>query len=159
MVVFVIALPLLLLFLFAVIDLGRTVFLSMALNDAAHAVCRTVSEQAGQSASESQMRQAAFEASPALDRDGLRLRIAVQYGELEDRAYAHRFYDEAAGRYDERVSHTSTRAVEVSVELEGAYLTPLGDALSGAAGEGAGRFVYRAQASGVADATVEGGSW
>ncbi|MFR1637827.1 MAG: TadE/TadG family type IV pilus assembly protein [Eggerthellaceae bacterium] len=36
---FVIALPLLLLFLFAVVDLGRSVFLSMALDDAAHAVC------------------------------------------------------------------------------------------------------------------------
>lgn len=159
MVVFVIALPLLLLFLFAVIDLGRTVFLSMALNDAAHAVCRAASDRGEESISEFQMRQSAFEASPALDRDDLRLRITVHYGEFEDRAYAHRFYDEDAGRYDERASHTRARAVEVSVELEGAYLTPLGDALSDAAGEGSGRFVYRAQASGVADATVEGGAW
>lgn len=157
--VFVVALPLLLLFLFAVIDLGRTVFLSMALNDAAHAVCRTVSDRGGGRVAESQIRQAAFEASPALDREDLQLRVVVRYGEYEDRAYAHRFYNEATGLYDERVSHTRTRAVEVSVELEGAYLTPLGEALSSAAGEGAGRFACRARASGVADATVEGGAW
>ena len=138
---FVIALPLLLLFLFAVVDLGRSVFLSMALDDAAHAVC-----------------EAAFAAAPALDRDDLHLDVSVRYGEFEDRPYEHRFYNERTDAYDERTSFARSRPVEVSLVLEGAYLTPLGAGLS-SGGEGSGRFAFRAQVRGAADATVEGGAW
>lgn len=157
---FVIALPLLLLFLFAVVDLGRSVFLSMALDDAAHAVCREASGHPTGDAAESQLRAAALAAAPALERDGLHLVVSVRYGEVEDRAYAHRFYNEATGAYDERTSYARSRPVEVSLVLEGAYLTPLGAALSsGGEGAGAGRFAFRAEIRGVADATVEGGVW
>lgn len=159
-VTFVIALPLLLLFLFAVVDLGRSVFLSMALDDAAHAVCREASEHPAGDVEESQLRKAAFAAAPALDRDDVRLDVSVRYGEVEDRTYAHRFYDEATGTYDERASHARSRSVEVELVLEGGYLTPLGAALPGGVGSGgAGRFAFRAQVGGVADATVEGGAW
>lgn len=156
---FVIALPLLLLFLFAVVDLGRSVFLSMALNDAAHAACRVAREHPDGDVSPSQVRESAFAAAPALEAEGLRLKSSVRYGELEDRAYVHRFYDEATGTFDERASKTSSRTVEVSLELEGGYLTPLGEALARADGAEGGRFVFRARARGVADATVEGGAW
>ena len=47
--------PLLLLFLFAVVDLGRSVFLSMALDDAAHAVCEAASGHPAGDVAESQL--------------------------------------------------------------------------------------------------------
>lgn len=157
---FVVALPLLLLFLFAVVDLGRSVFLSMALDDAVHAVCREASGHPAGDAAESQLREAAFAAAPALARDDMRLEVSVRYGDVEDRAYAHRFFNDATDAYDERTSYARSRPVEVSLGLEGRYLTPLGAALSGGSeGEGAGRFVFHAQVRGVADATVEGGAW
>ena len=98
---FVIALPLLLLFLFAVVDLGRSVFLSMALDDAAHAVCEAASGHPAGDVAESQLREAAFAAAPALDRDDLHLDVSVRYGEFEDRPYEHRFYNERTDAYDE----------------------------------------------------------
>ena len=149
-VAFVIALPLLLLFLFAVVDLGRSVFLSMALDDAAHAVCEAASGHPAGDVAESQLREAAFAAAPALDRDDLHLDVSVRY--------EHRFYNERTDAYDERTSFARSRPVEVSLVLEGAYLTPLGAGLS-SGGEGSGRFAFRAQVRGAADATVEGGAW
>ena len=157
--IFVVALPLLLLFLFAVIDLGRTVFLSMALNDAAYAACRTASAHPAGDVAESQLREAASAAAPALGQDGLQLEVSVRYGEFEDCTYTHRLYNEETGVFDERTSLTKSRTVEVSMVLRGGYLTPLGTALSGAEDGGDGRFALRAQARGVADATVEGGAW
>ena len=157
-VAFVIALPLLLLFLFAVVDLGRSVFLSMALDDAAHAVCEAASGHPAGDVAESQLREAAFAAAPALDRDDLHLDVSVRYGEFEDRPYEHRFYNERTDAYDERTSFARSRPVEVALVLEGAYLTPLGAGLS-SGGEGSGRFAFRAQVRGAADATVEGGAW
>ena len=157
-VAFVIALPLLLLFLFAVVDLGRSVFLSMALDDAAHAVCEAASGHPAGDVAESQLREAAFAAAPALDRDDLHLDVSVRYGEFEDRPYEHRFYNERTDAYDERTSFARSRPVEVSLVLEGAYLTPLGAGLS-SGGEGSGRFAFRAQVRGAADATGEGGAW
>ena len=127
---FVIALPLLLLFLFAVVDLGRSVFLSMALDDAAHAVCEAASGHPAGDVAESQLREAAFAAAPALDRDDLHLDVSVRYGEFEDRPYEHRFYNERTDAYDERTSFARSRPVEVALVLEGAYLTPLGAGLS-----------------------------
>lgn len=157
---FVVALPLLLLFLFAVVDLGRSVFLHMALEDAAHAVCREASGHPAGDVAESRLREAAFAAAPALARDGLRLDVGVRFGEAEDFEYAHRFYDGASGQFVERPSRVRSRPVEVALVLEGGYLTPLGAALSsGGEGEGSGRFSFRAQVRGVADATVEGGAW
>ena len=103
------------------------------------------------------MRDAAFAAAPALDRDDMRLDVSVRYGEFEERSYVHRFYNEATDSYDERASLTRSRPVEVSLVLEGGYLTPLGAAFSGA--DERGQFAFRAQARGVADATVEGGKW
>lgn len=155
-VTFVVALPLLLMFLFAVVDLGRSVFLSMALNDAAHAVCREASGHPSGDVAESQLRAAAFAAAPALDHDDVRLDMSVRFGEYEDRAYAHWFYNDATEAYDERTSYVRSRPVEVALVLEGSYLTPLGAVL--ASGD-AGRFAFRAQTIGAADATVEGGSW
>ena len=107
---------------------------------------------------ESQLREAAFAAAPALDRDDLHLDVSVRYGEFEDRPYEHRFYNERTDAYDERTSFARSRPVEVALVLEGAYLTPLGAGLS-SGGEGSGRFAFRAQVRGAADATVEGGAW
>ena len=91
------------------------------------------------------------------DRDDLHLDVSVRYGEFEDRPYEHRFYNERTDAYDERTSFARSRPVEVSLVLEGAYLTPLGAGLS-SGGEGSGRCAFRAQVRGAADATVEGGA-
>lgn len=156
-VMFVVALPLLLVFLFAVVDLGRAVFLHMAVDDAAYAACRAAAGQAPDGVSESMLRQAAVAASPALDNDSLSLDMTVRYGDPDSIAYEHRWYDEGAGAFASRPSHARRRTIEVACTVRGAYLTPLGTALSLADGRDGTSFEYRAEARGVCDETVEGG--
>ena len=156
---FVLALPLLLVFLFAVVDLGRTVFLNMALGDAAHAACRAVCASGSGSAAVEVAREAALAASPSLAAEGLWLQVSVDVGDREEESYAHRLYDAEARSFVERPSKVAHRDVRVELELKGAHLTPVGSLLAEAAGrEGAG-FSYASSATGERDATVEGGVW
>lgn len=156
-VMFVVALPLLLVFLFAVVDLGRTVFLYMALDDAAHAACRAASGLAAGEASRAELEHAALAASPGLKSDALHLDVSASYGELEEASYAHRWYDESIKGFVELPSIASRRTVEVECVLRGAYLTPLGKVLSLAEGEGSS-FVYEVCVQGVCDETIGGSS-
>ena len=121
-------------------------------------VCEAASGHPAGDVAESQLREAAFAAAPALDRDDLHLDVSVRYGEFEDRPYEHRFYNERTDAYDERTSFARSRPVEVARVREGVYLTPRGGGLS-SGGEGSGRFAFRSQVRGAADATVEGGAW
>ncbi|WP_232050936.1 TadE/TadG family type IV pilus assembly protein [Arabiibacter massiliensis] len=155
---FLLALPILLAFLFAVVDLGRSVFLGMALEDAAHAACRAVCS-AGSGEAEQTAREAALAASPSLAAEGLRLAVAAHVGELEEEPYVHRLYDADEGAFEERPSRTARRTVRVDLELEGSYLTPAGALIAVAEGRGDGGFAYAASAAGERDETVEGGAW
>lgn len=158
-VTFVIALPLLLTFLCAVLDLGRTVFLHIAIDDAAHAACRVAASVPVGSASEQAVRAASLAASPALASNDLRLTATVDYGEAESVSYPHHVYDGAAGGFEELPAEARRRRVNVSVRLEGSYLTPFGTLLSAAAGRDDSGFSYRAESTGYVDATVEEGLW
>lgn len=155
-VMFVVALPLLLVFLFAVVDLGRTVFLHMALDDAAHAACRAACSYSAGEGSKAKLERAALSASPGLGGEALSLDVSASYGQPEEVPYAHRWYDGNAEGFMVRPSFAVRRTVEVECVLRGTYLTPLGAALSGEGAAGSS-FVYRARAQGVCDETAGGG--
>lgn len=154
---FVIALPLLLVFLFAVIDVGRTVYLHMALADAAHVACQVVLESRAAEVSPSALREVACAASPTLAASDVRLSVEVHRGATEDLAYEHRTYNALSHAFEEHASEVKRQQVHVELKLEGRYLTPLGRALSSMGSASEAGFVYHAQSSGVVDATLEGG--
>lgn len=158
-VTFVLALPLLVVFLFAIMDVGRTVFLHMALADAAHAACQVVVDDSEDGVTQSALREAALTAAPALAVEGLSVSVKVRYGDTQTESYGHRLYDEESAAFEKRISQIEKREVVVTVGLEGSYLTPLGNALSVAQGRSDSGFSHEAQATGVIDTTVKGGSW
>lgn len=153
---FVIALPLLLVFLFAVVDVGRTVYLHMALADAAHAACQTACASRASEVSPSALREAACTAAPALAASNLRLSIEVRRDKAENLAYEHRVYNMTTGAFEAHPSQVERQTFYVELSLEGSYLTPLGSALSSAGGPGGGMFLFQVQSSGVADMALEG---
>lgn len=150
----VVAMPILLTFLFAAIDLGRVVFLGSEAGTAAHAVCRRVTTRPASASSPDELREAAVEAAPSLAGEGLDLSLDVGVGDVEECALAYRLYDDEAGSFLPRTVRTRTRPVEATVAVSGRYLTPLGALLSRGAGEAA--FRCSAQARGSIDETAEG---
>ena len=66
---FVLALPILLAFFCAAVDLGRAVFLGMALEDAAYAACRAVCSEGAEGATSDALRDAVLLEAPALSGD------------------------------------------------------------------------------------------
>lgn len=157
-VAFVLALPILLAFLFAVVDVGRAVFLHMALEDAAHAACRVAADRPAE-ATAAGLHKAAVAASPALSGDGLRLVVSARFGEAQTTTYVHRLPAGEPGVFEEREAHVRFRPIEVEAVLEGRYLTPLGSALAFAGGSGDSSFRFVSISTGVSDETVEGGAW
>ena len=149
----VVAMPILLTFLFAAIDLGRVVFLGAEAGTAAHAVCRRVAARPASASSSDELREAAVEAAPSLAGEGLDLSIDVDVGDVEECSFAYRLYDDEADSFLSRTIRTRTRPVEASVAVRGRYLTPLGTLLSKGA-DGAA-FSCSAQARGVVDETAE----
>lgn len=156
---FVLALPILLAFFCAAVDLGRAVFLGMALEDAAYAACRAVCSEGAEGATSDALRDAALLEAPALSGDGLTLEVSVQVGEVQRERYAHRLFDAETGSFLERPSQTACRPVRVALRLKGTYLTSVGALAATASGEGEAGFSYEAAAVGTIDETVEGGSW
>lgn len=157
-VAFVLALPILLAFLFAVVDVGRAVFLHMALEDAAHAACRAAADRPAE-ATTAGLHEAALTASPALSGDGLRLVVSARFDEARTTTYVHRLPTGKPGEFEEREAHVRFRPIEVEAVLEGRYLTPLGSALALASGSGDSSFRFVSSSKGVSDETVEGGAW
>ncbi len=151
-IVFVMTLPLLLLFLCALIDFGRVVFMQMAVDDAAQAACRQACEgtSAGDSAA---LAQATAEraVSEALRGDGASVSAQTQasVGAPERVEYARRRYDPQARSFIEIPSGVDSRTVKVAVRAQVVCLTPVGLAAARAAGEDGG-FRVEAEAAGVA---------
>lgn len=151
-IVFVMTLPLLLLFLCALIDFGRVVFVQMAVDDAAQAACRRACEgtSAGDSASSAQGA-AERAVSEALGGDGAAISVQTQVGVgvVEHVEYARRCYDPQAQSFAEVPSGVDSRKVEVSVKAQVAGLTPVGAGAARLAGQDGG-FRVEAEAAGVA---------
>lgn len=156
-VAFLMGLPLILLFLFAIVDLGRTAFLYIAAQDSVHAACRVVASSPSGSVTDVALREAALAASPALARNELQLSVSARYGDREASTYRHRIYNGTTKLFEEIDRSTSRQEVEVQLELSGRYLTPLGPLFSAATGRGDAEFSYEVRSACVADATVEGG--
>ncbi len=154
---FLMGLPLLLLFLFAVVDLGRTAFLYAGAQDGAHAACQAAAQAQDGVVSGEVLCAAAVRACPALSSPDLRIAAAPRYGDLETATYAHRVYNSDTGRFEEVPAHVSRKKVEVVLTVRGGYLTPLGNLMAAAAGSGDGTFSFEARSARAVDATVEGG--
>ena len=154
---FLLVLPVLLTFLFAVVDLGRTVFLNMALEDAAFATCRVACASAEQTSSEAELRAAALSASPALGGEGLALTARVQQGDPVAEERVLRIFDEEQGAFAEYPAQTAHRTVRIELVLEGTYLTPVGSLIATASGREDATFAYVASVAGEADETLREG--
>lgn len=155
----VMVLPLLCLFLFAVVDLGRTVYLYAELTTAARAVCRYVEEHPASTPAYAALKEVAITASPSLDSEGLELAVQIDWGEYRNQTYAHRLYRVESGAFVERVAHTQTRLIDVTLTAQGRYLTPVGALVATGSGQGNAMFSYGAHARGVGDTTAGGGVW
>ncbi len=151
-------LPLVLTLLCGILDLGRTVFLSMELENAAASVCRGIEDEALTAVDEALLVSRACAASPSLEVSRLDLVVEVAFEDPEEGSYAHRLYDREGGGFIERSSHTRTRRFEVTLTLKGAYLTPVGGLVVQSRGNTAG-FELVARSFGFVDETVEGGRW
>lgn len=155
---FVATLPLLLAILCGILDLGRTVFLCMELENAATSVCRDIEDEALTAADADLLVARACAASPSLKVSNLVLTAEIAFEDPEESAYVHRLYDRASGEFSERLSHTRTRRFEVMLTIRGAYLTPIGGLSVQSLGDTAD-FEFVARSVGFVDETVEGGSW
>ena len=158
-VAFLMGLPILLVFLFAVIDLGRTALLFTAAQDGVHAACRIAATEASAGGvSEATLKESMLEASPALAGDGLRLSVSVRFGDPDERVCVHHVYNGDEGRFEEVEGSVRWKNVEVDLVLEGRYLTPLGPLLAAASGGAGDGFVYEVRSRCAADVTAEGWS-
>lgn len=157
-VAFLLVLPLLLTFLFAVVDLGRTVFLNMALEDAASAACRVACASGEETPSQEALRVEALAASPALGNGELSLKVQVSRGEPVNDAQVLRIFDEEAGTFVEYPAQRAHRSVRVELALEGVYLTPVGSLIAAASGRADSTFEYRATAAGETAGILEEGA-
>lgn len=159
---FVVALPVLAVFLCGAVDLGRSVFLGMALDDAAHAVCqeaasKSLAEWNSGAVAESRLRACALEAAPALGAAGLALDVAATCGdEVEVRAM-HRGFDGVEGAFRAQEVALRSREVRVEARVDGTYLTPVGAIIAAAQGAADAGFSFRASAVASMDTTTEGG--
>lgn len=158
-VVFVAALPMLLLFLCAVIDLGRTVFLNLELSNAAAAVCRSAEESEDAVPSAAMCTEVACAASPSLGADGLFLEARTTWGEVREHPYSHWLYNSETKGFSERQARTYSRDIAATLVLRGAYLTPVGQAFSAVTGNADGTFEYQASCLGSVDLTMKEGPW
>ena len=148
-VVAVAAMPLLLAFLFAAIDLGRVAFLGAEASTAAHAVCRCVEAAPSAAGSPDRLREAALEAAPSLGAAELEL-----VGDAVEREIAYRLHDDEDGSFAVRALRARTRSVAVELTVRARYLTPLGSLLSEKGADPA--FACTARACGSIDETARG---
>lgn len=158
-VVAAVALPLLLTFLLALLDIGRVVFLAAETDTAAHAVRCLVEAQAESASRPGDLDRSAREASPSLGGEGLELDIVASVGEVERREYGHKLFDGKERAFFERSAQVSTRPLEVTVSVRGYYLTPVGALIAQASGVPDASFSCKAHVRGLVDETIEGGVW
>ena len=150
-----VALPLLLTFLCATVDLGRTVFLGIALNDAAYAAARAAAAQPDGTISTDELLAAARAGAPAVGGGGLDLAGSVFVGSEEARRVPQRVFDANAGSFEQRPVEARRRPITVQLSLRGRYLTPVGAAVAASRGDADARFELRASFSSEWDGTVE----
>ncbi len=149
---FVMTLPLIVLFLCALIDFGRVVFMQMAIDEAAQAACRRASEQISTGDGASSARAAAERSvseSFRLAGTGVSVQVQASVGTLERVGYSRQRYSAQEHGFAEVPSSVDSRKVEVAVKAQVACLTPLGSAAAGAAG-GDDRICVESRAAGVA---------
>lgn len=154
-----VALPLLLTFLLAIVDIGRVVFLGAEVNTAAHAVRRAVEENPDALARPDDLYAVAMRASPSLASDEVELSVRVRVGDAKDQAYGHKLFDRDKRDFFERPARVRTRDIEADVSVRGHYLTVVGMLISGLQGASDQVFCCESQARGLIDETTEGGVW
>ena len=133
------AMPLLLTFLFAAIDLGRVAFLGAEASTAAHAVCRFVEATPSETAFPDRLRE---------------LSVSAEVGGAVEREIAYRLHDDEDGSFAVRSVCTRTCPVAVELSVRARYLTPIGSLLSQE--ESGPVFSCTARACGSVDETARG---
>lgn len=150
-----VALPVLLTFLCATVDMGRTVFLGIALNDAAYAAAHAAAARPDGAISADELLAAARAGAPAVGGTGLDLSGSVFAGSEERKPVPQRVFDPGSGSFGRRPVEARSRPITVRLSLRGRYLTPVGAAVAAARGDADARFELRASFSSTWDATAE----
>ena len=158
-VVAAIGLPLLMMFLLVTFDLGRVIFFAAEVNNAAHAVRCLVEAQSDSVFRSDDLNREALLASPSLGGEGLTLEVAAIIEEVEHQKYGHQLYDNEQQTIFERSSQVSSRSLEVTVEIRGHYLTPIGALIAQVGGYEDALFTCKARVRGSIDETIGGGVW
>ncbi len=152
-IVFVMTLPLLLLFLCVLVDFGRVVFVQMAIDDAAQDACRLAADgiTAGSSVSSAQVsaEKAVSEALRA-DSAALSMQVRADIGAIENVRYDRQRYSAQERGFVGTACSVDSRKIEVFVKAGIACLTPVGAACARLSGNDDGKFQVEARAANVA---------
>lgn len=146
-----VCLPILLVLLCGMLDLGQIAVGHMSADDAAYAACRMLAAD-GES-TQQDLEAAANAAAPMLSGS---MTVEKEVGPVQTRAYVHHLPSDS-GAFGERESNAAFRDVSVTVESSVEPLTAVGAVLAGAIGSDGG-FPVKSVRRATADALVEGGT-
>lgn len=131
---FVMVLPILMVLMCAIVDLGRLTFMETELESATQTACKRVADQllSSDSAvpSESDMAKAVLDASPSLSSFGARCSATCQISDTPNIAYQRHRFDSESGSFADEDALMSGAEIRVFSTLESGYLTPVGQLLS-----------------------------
>lgn len=135
-VILVASLPLLLLLVCAVVDLGRYVYLHMSLQEAAFAASAdlTQSSYAQEGDAQAQALESAMRAAPGLSNERASLSCSVSCGLWENRAFDSYRYRDSLKAFETVETTLLQREVTVSLKLSSDCLTVVGRAFLSSTG-------------------------
>lgn len=140
-VTFVMALPLLMSLLCAVVDIGRAAYLGMEADVAAQAACRDAAgriAQGDKAPDKACALSAALGQAPGLAGEGVSCSIEIDCPPVQTKGVERKTFDPQAGRFEEQLVEFAYRQVDVEMRVNARCLTPVGDAVLGAMGQANG---------------------
>lgn len=150
-------LPILILFLLFLLDLGRYIMAWTSVEQASAQVATMAYEQISGPDAFHMAQSAAHQAAPNLDSS--KLKVTMEKGHLSDSTYSHKLYNEGTGTYDSRTSVVCTLPVTFTITYDDTWLTFIGGAISAAQGDGGSVFTIAITKTREYDVTMEGGKW
>lgn len=150
-------LPILIVFLLFLFDMGRYVIIWTSVEQASARVATMSYEQISGPDALQAARSAALQAAPNLDPS--KLAVAVDEGHPSDSSYSHKLYDEGTGTFESRPSTVSTLPVTFTVTYDDTWLTFIGGAISAARGNGEPVIDIAISKAREYDVTMEEGKW
>ncbi len=150
-VMFVAAVPVLLVFMCAVVDIGRIIVLHAALDDAAHAIAQKVAVSPVLESNDTKILKTAFDAAPALAAQELQLDVKIYYEDAALDLYVGQTYDASLDSFVEYESPLLRQQAQVELKLTGSYLTVLGSVFSNIDSGNEAEFLFESKTTTMLD--------